>query len=110
MERCPQKPPPSLRVTSQLLRCTGAENPALINNVCAIRHRQRLPHIVVRDQNSDPARPQIRNNLLQIQNGDGVNSRKRLVQKDERRIDTERTGDLNSPPLSPPEGISLFLT
>src|SRR6266849_2231212 len=40
--------PTYLRVTSQLLRCSCAKNTSFVDDVGPIRHRQRLPDVMVR--------------------------------------------------------------
>src|ERR1700678_1855395 len=60
--------PPNLHIVTQFPRSTGPEDFTLRNNVCAIRHAQSLPHIVVGNQNPDPTCLQVKDNPLQIQN------------------------------------------
>src|SRR5437868_8181853 len=85
-----------LRIVTQLLWRPRPEDLSLINDVSAIGYRQCLSHVVIRDQHSDSARFQIKNDLLQIQHGDRINSRKRLVQQNERWTNAQTAGDLHT--------------
>src|SRR5271165_4331530 len=65
---------------------------------------------MIRDQNSDAAGPQIGDYLLQIQNGNRVDSRKRLVQQNKRRADAQRPRNFHAPTLATRQGIAAILT
>ena len=79
-----------------------AENAPFVNDVGAVGDRKRFADIVVSNQNSDAAGLQIGNNLLQIQHGDRVNARKRLVQQDERRVNAQARA-ISTRRRSPPD-------
>src|SRR5258706_7144165 len=96
----PEIHPPYFRVASQLLRRARERDPAFRDDVRAICHRQCLADVVVSDQDSDPAGPQVRNDLLQVQNSDRVDARKWLVQQNKNRIDTKTSRKLNPPALA----------
>src|SRR5438093_4472305 len=66
------------RIASQFVRRSVPENFAFVDDVCPIRHRQRLSYIVVRNQHSDTAGFHVADYFLQIEYRNGINSRKRL--------------------------------
>src|SRR6201984_2050656 len=105
----PQINPAYLRVTSQFLWRTRTENPSLVDDVGPIRHRQSFADVMIGDQDPDPASPKIGDDFLQIQNGDWIDARKRLVQQNKRRVDAERTRDFDSPPFSARQRVTTIL-
>jgi len=92
--------PAYLRIFAQLLRSSGAEDTPFIDDVCAIGHGKCLAHIVIGDQNPDSARFQVEDDLLQVEDSDRIDARKRLVEQDERGLNGRDNG------LSPPGGRS----
>ena len=44
------------RIVAESFRRARAEDLSIVDNVRSIGNRKRLAHIVIRDQNSDPAR------------------------------------------------------
>ena len=63
-----------LRIVPQLFGRASAEDSSFVNNVGPIRDGERFPDIMVGYQDPDPRCLQIKNNLLQIQHGDGINA------------------------------------
>jgi hypothetical protein len=84
-----------------LLRRAVPENAPLINDVGAIGDRKRLAYIMVRNQDSNAAGLEVKNDFLQVEYRNGIDSLKRLVQQNEYRLDAEAAGNLDSAALAP---------
>jgi hypothetical protein len=82
------------------------EDPAFINDVRSVGYRKRVSYVVVRDQHPDPGGFHVANYFLQVENRDGINSRKRLIQQDELGLDAQCSRDLNPSSLTTRKGIS----
>src|ERR1700684_4107182 len=85
----PKVYPFDLRIPSERTGCSGPENLAIIDDVGALRDAQRFANIVIRDQNADALGLQLEDDLLDLKNSDRIDARKRLVEKDERRVDRQ---------------------
>src|SRR2546423_1336267 len=105
-ETLAQVDPLYLRIVAELLRSTPSENPAFIDDVRAVGHRERLADVVVGDQHPDPARLQVENDLLQVEHRDRVDARERLIEQDELGLDTQAARDLDPAPLAARECVS----
>src|SRR5579859_1897140 len=91
--------PANFYVVPQFVRRPGTEYPALRNNVRAVRHAQSLPHIMIRNQDSNPARLQIEDNLLQFRHRNRIDAAEWLIQQYEIWLNTERPRNLHPAPL-----------
>src|SRR4029077_9908231 len=78
------------------LRRALFEYRSFIYYISSITDSQRLPHIMVRDQNTDAAADQTADNFLDFRDGDRVDSRKRLVEQQKKRRKHQRPGNLHS--------------
>src|SRR5581483_1275191 len=96
-------------IVCQLFGRSMPKNAAFINDVRPVRHRQRLSHVMISNEDANPASPQAADNLLQIQNRNGVDARKRLIQQNKRWVDAQRASDLHPPPLSTRQCIAAVL-
>src|SRR3954470_24797803 len=76
------------------------EDAAVIDDVSAIANAQRFPHVMICDQNSDPAFLQEADDLLNIEDGDVIHAGKGFIEKDEARARCERSGDLDASTLA----------
>ena len=56
----------NIRIGSQFRWRTRGKNLPIVNDVGPICYRERIPHVVVGDQNADARGAQIRNNFLNI--------------------------------------------
>lgn len=83
-------------IFEDLLRRTVGNQMALAHYVGALTHRQRFTNVVVRDQYAKPAVAQVFNDTFDIDNGDGVNARKRFIQQDKFRVCCQRARNLNA--------------
>ncbi len=82
---------------------------AVEHDVGAVGDRERLPHVVIGDQHAESPRTQLRDNALNVIDGDRIHSGKRLVEKHEFRARDQRPGDLEAPPLTAGEGVGLLI-
>ena len=63
-----------LRIVAKFLRRSSEADFSIGNDVGTVRNRQRLADVMIRDENTDPARLQIKNDLLKVEHCDGVNT------------------------------------
>src|SRR6188768_3860510 len=68
--------PLDVLVRRQAFRRTPAEDRALVHDVGAIGDLQRLPHVVISDQDTDATVLQVHDDLLDICNRDGIDAGK----------------------------------
>src|ERR1700722_6640138 len=73
---------------------------AVLNNVSAIGNIQGFADLVVGDENANSLTAQFRNNFLNIDYGQRVNARKRLVQQNEGRLQDQGARNFKAPPLA----------
>src|SRR5213078_2199109 len=83
----------------------GHQNPAIVEDVRAIGDRERLTHVVVRDEDPDAALAQPADDLLDVADRDRVDARERLVEQQVLRRRDERACDLEPPPLAARERV-----
>src|SRR5215210_4324844 len=98
---------PYLRVGRKLRRSAGAQDLAVVDDIGPVGYFQCFPHVMVGDQDSDAHRFQMPDDALDVEHGDGVDSGERLVKKDIPRVDHQRPGDLDAPPLAAREKTPL---
>jgi hypothetical protein len=55
---------PYLRIIAQFLWPARTEYFPMIHDVCAVRHLQSFPHIMIGDQHADPGAAQVADNFL----------------------------------------------
>src|SRR5262249_33662045 len=87
-------------IIDNLPRRARRKHAALVNNIRSIADPERFAHVVVGDEDADVARLQEADDFLDIKDGDRVDARERLVQKDEPRSRRERPGDFDPTPLA----------
>src|SRR5262249_16275906 len=95
-----------LRIVTQLLWRASAEDPAFIDDVGTIGDRERFPHIVVGNQDADATAFQIEDYLLQIENGNRVDTRKWFLDQHDLWCNAERACDLTSASLTTRKRVS----
>src|SRR2546429_3210307 len=93
------------RVGGDLGGGAGHENLAVVEDVRAIGDRERLAHVVVRDEDADAALPQAADDLLDVPDRDRVDAREGLVEQEVLRVRDERPGDLEASPLAAGERV-----
>src|SRR4029453_14984145 len=77
---------------------------AVADDVRVIADAQRFSHVVVGDQYTDAARLQEADDALDLDHGDRVYARERLIQQDEARLRRQRTRNLHPPALTARQG------
>ncbi len=76
---------PHIFVGSQLIRSSAFENYSIRDDVSPISNAQRFTNIVIRDEHSNPARLEMKNDLLNIGDRDRIDAGKWFVEQDETR-------------------------
>src|SRR3954464_11035589 len=74
-------------VGGEAVRRAASENHAVVHDVRAVGYPQRFSHVVVCDQNTDAALLEMKDDLLDVGDGDGIDASKRLIQKHDLRRD-----------------------
>src|SRR5258707_1536477 len=97
--------PANLLVGGELFGRAGTEDFAFPENIGPIRDFQGLTDVVVGDQDADPAVPQVRDDLLDVDDGNVVDACERLVQQAEGRGAGPGAAELDATPFSPGEGV-----
>src|SRR5271166_1230421 len=72
----------------------GTKDSALVNNVGAVGHGQRLTYIMIRYQHADATCLQIEDDSLEIKHRNGINPGERFIQQDERRRNAQAARNL----------------
>ena len=96
-----------LGVVRQLAGRAGGQDLAVVQDVRAVRDRERLADVVVGDQHSDTAVLEPADDLLDVADGDRVDAGERLVEEQVPRVRDERARDLEAPPLAARERVGL---
>ena len=65
-------------------------------NISPVASAKRFTDIMFGDQNTDATFSKVHDNLLDVDDGDGVNAGKRFIQQDKVRITSERSRNLNT--------------
>src|SRR6187402_709694 len=105
----PEVEPLHFWIAAKLSRTSVTEDSPLVDDVRTVGHAQRFAHVVVCNQDPDPVRFEGEDDLLQIQNGDGVDAGEGLVEKDKRGLDGQAARDLHAASLATGEGITARL-
>ena len=74
---------------------------ALADDVCTVTNAQCLADIVIGDQDTNVALNEEMNDFLNVNDGNGIDTRERLIQEHETRSRGQRAGDFN-PTTFPP--------
>src|SRR3990170_1952171 len=70
---------PDLGIRGQLLRRARAKHMTVPENIGPIRYFQGLAHVVVGDQDADAAAAEVGDDLLNVEDGEGIDTREWLV-------------------------------
>src|SRR5690606_25500428 len=81
-------------VGEYLARRTGGHELTVIQNIRVAADSKCLPHIMISYEHADVTCAQVSDDALNIENRNGVDAGKRLVEEHERRLRRERSGDL----------------
>src|SRR5262249_18817246 len=98
------------RINGQFPWGAGSEELPLADDISPISDFERFSHIVICDQNSDPARTQLGDNLLYIIYRNRVNSRKRFIEQDKFRFERQHPRDLGSAAFAARKRITLIFS
>src|SRR5262245_26203595 len=101
IERLAQVNSTNLGVGREAFRDSLPKDLAFLDDVGAIRDLQCFSDVVIGDQDADAFRAKLRDDSLDFEHGDWIDSCKRLIQQDECRVDREAPGDLDAAALSP---------
>ena len=103
-EVSPQINPPHLFIGRKPSRGPGLEDGASVHDVGTIGDAQCFAHVVIGDEHADAAIPQMKNDLLDVGDRDGIDAGKGLVQEqqlgtgDESTLSTMFRMESTSPP------------
>src|SRR6476660_10222633 len=89
-----------LNVISELFRSAGSENRPVVDDISAVSDLQGFSDIVISDEDPDLLGFQMIYDLLNLQDSDRIDPRKRLVQQNEFRGNHQRSRYLHSTPLA----------
>src|SRR3972149_4366238 len=93
-------------VLRELRGRSGAENLPIVHYIGSIGDLQSFSNVVIGHQDSDSAGFQMMDDLLDVPDGDGVDSRKGLVEEHEGGRRHQGAGDLGAPSFSTRERVS----
>ena len=91
--------PPDVFVRHDLIRPAFHQDLTVMENISAINDIQRLPDIMVGDQNADSAIFEMGDQVANFANRNRVDSRERFIKQDIGGLGGQRAGDFNPPPL-----------
>ena len=71
-----------------------------MDDVGTVDDVQCFAHIVIRNQNTDPPVLEMRDQVTNITDGNGIDTRERFIEKNEMRVRCQRAGNLDTPALT----------
>src|SRR5437773_1777084 len=87
-------------IINNFVRRSRREDAPLVDDISAVTDAERFTHVVVGDHNADLALLEKTDDLLDIEDGDRVDSSEGLIEKNEARTRRERSRYLDAPSLS----------
>src|SRR5260221_5420433 len=99
-ELSPQVDRTHLIVSRQAGWRAALEDHSSVDDIRPIGDAQRLADVVIRDQYPDAALLQMKNDLLNVADGDRIDASKRLVKEDEFWRNDESSSDFGAPALT----------
>ena len=75
------------RKMDKALRRSAPEDHPIVNDIRPVGNPQRLPDVVVGDEDADPAGFEVKDDFLDVRDGDRIDAGKGLVEEDEFRGD-----------------------
>jgi len=88
---------------------SGTKDFSFGDNVGPIGYRQRLADVVIGDQDADCAGLEVEDNLLQIEDGDGVDATEGLVEQQEAGLNAKAACDFYAATLPPESAKPLVV-
>ena len=95
-------------VTEHRLRGALGDDGSVVDDVRPIADAKGVPHVVIGDQDSNPALAQVRDDLLNVQDRDRIDAREWLVEEHELRIRRQRARDLHPAALTPGQAVAAL--
>src|SRR2546427_8900763 len=86
-------------IIDDLVGFAEGEHQAVVDDVGVVANPQRLPHVMVRDEDADAAFLQKADDFLNDEERDRVDAREGFVEQYEARTRRERPGDLDAATL-----------
>src|SRR5437764_44220 len=105
VERFTEVNSPDFRVRRQAFGDPLPEDFAFFDDIGAIGDLQSFAHVVICDEDSDPARTKLRDNSLNLENRNRIDSCKRFIKQDECRVNCQSPRDFHPPPFAPGKRI-----
>src|SRR5918911_4827115 len=107
LETFPQVEFSGFRACRDIVRSPLFEDSAFIQDIGAIANPQSLSDVVIGNQNADTAANELADNLLDLRDRDGIDTRKRLVKQHKRGRQDQSASNFHSAPLPPGERKSF---
>ena len=98
-----------LRVGGQLFRGTGLEDVSFKQEVGPVCDVKGFLDVVIGDQDADAFGPQLRDDVLDVLDGDGIDPGKRFIEENETGVRSEGPGDFRPPLLAAAEDIAAVV-
>src|SRR5690606_17750363 len=77
-------------VRKDLVRSSGGDHGAAVDDHCTVADAKGFAHVVVGDQHADAALGELAHDLLDVHHGNRVDAREGLVEQDETRCSSQR--------------------
>src|SRR5947207_7263820 len=97
--------PLNFDIAAELLGRSRPENSSIVDDISAVRDLQGFSDIVVGHQDPDLLRFQVINDLLDLNDRNRIDPRKRFIQKYEFRRNNQRSSNFHAPTFSSGECI-----
>ena len=97
-------------IDTEFLWCAVEKDLSLEKQVSTVGDTKRLLYIMVCNKYTDIALLELPYNILDVLDGNGIDTCKRLVQHDELRVDGQAAGYLGTTPLSATKLVAQVLT
>src|SRR5207253_7904764 len=94
-------------VVDDKLRRSLDDDFAAFNQIRAVDKLQRFARIVIGDQDSQPARFQLANDFLDLENGNGIDAAEGLVKEKQFWSRDQRAGDFQAAFFAAAEGVAF---
>jgi hypothetical protein len=90
-------------------RGAAAKNRSVVDDISPVGNAQRFPHVVVGDEDADATVFEVKDDLLDVRDGDGIDAGERLVEQHEFRGDDQRARDFDPAALAPGQRVGRRL-
>src|SRR3569623_150821 len=93
--------PPDILVGDEVLRRSGEQHAAVIDDVAAVDDVERLADVMVGDQHADAALLQFDDEVAKVGDRQRIDPRERLVEQHDRRVGGQCAGNLRAATFAP---------